>query len=164
MIHEKKIKIAHFIATGFYSGLSPVAPGTVGSLVFLVLSMLISFISGDWSQVILISLTSLTILGGVWSAAIAEEYVYQYQDPSAIVIDEWAGLGLCVMLFAFDGSLESWFLYGIGFILFRLLDILKPFPINRLEKMKGGWGIMLDDIVAGAMGAIILLLIQHWFF
>lgn len=162
-----KTKIAHFIATGFYSGLSPVAPGTVGSFVFLILLMIISLISGDKSQMILGLLTSVVIAVGWWSSSITEKYYYEKykrKDPPAIVIDEWAGMGISVMLFPFDGGFESCLLYGLGFALFRLLDILKPFPINHLEKLKGGWGIMMDDILAGGMSLFILLAIRHFFF
>ncbi len=157
-----KIKIAKFIATGCYTGLFPIAPGTVASLVLLLLFMLLSFISGPKSQVFLTSLTLIITLVGWWAASVAEQH-YQKKDPSVVVIDEWAGMGISVMLIPFDGSLKSFFLYALGFGLFRFFDIIKPFPINRLERLKGGLGIMMDDVLAGVISLVLLLLIKDCF-
>ena len=159
-----KTKIAHLIATGCYSGLSPLAPGTVGSLVFLGMLMLISFLSGEQSQRVLIALTGVITAVGWWAASVTEKLVYNKKDPGAIVIDEWAGMGLSLMLFSFDGSPQAWFIYGLGFVLFRFFDIVKPYPIYRLQSLKGGLGIMADDVLAGTLTLALLWLVTVWAF
>ena len=71
------------------------------------------------------------------------------KDPSLVVIDEVAGL-LITML----PAAPSWRSVALGFVLFRALDIAKPWPIRRLEALPGGWGIVMDDVAAGAVGAV----------
>ena len=157
-----KTKIAKCIATGCYTGFSPIAPGTIASLVLMIAFMVISLIIGERSQLVLFFLTFIITVSGWWAAGVIEK-MYSIKDPSVIVIDEWAGMGISVMLFPFDASLKSWILYGIAFLLFRLFDIVKPFPINYLERLKGGSGIMLDDVAAGVFTLAMVLLIEGYF-
>ena len=142
--------LQHFLATGFGSGLSPVAPGTVGTVVgviiFLpILSMPLSFQIG-----FIISSFFL----GVWiTARVASDM--GIKDPPEIVFDEFVGIWVALL------GLKNLFLIIPAFIIFRLLDIFKPWPISFLDReIRAGWGIMLDDLAAGA---IVFLLIQSFF-
>lgn len=149
------IKTAHkIIATFFYSGYFPVAPGTFGSLIALLVWLFLP--AGFLVKGLL--LFGIIVLGyGATQGFIAELNV---QDPGFIVIDEVAGLWLTLFLInVFNGSAVAWSV--TGFVLFRLFDILKPYPISRVEKYEGALGIMLDDLVAGIFAALITLLIFY---
>lgn len=142
--------IVKFLATGFYSGLSPKAPGTVGSVtalgIYIVLGM---FFKNDISVII-----TIIFAAGVIPATIVcnmAEKIYGEKDPQKVVIDEFFGQWLTFIFLPF--SIKAAF---IGFILFRIFDILKPFPINVLQKIRGGIGIMIDDLLAGLFAAVIL--------
>ena len=99
----------------------------------------------------------LTALVGVWAAE--NVGTKDDPDPKRVVIDEWAGVWITV---AFLPATWGWLL--AGFFLFRFLDILKPLGIRKLEKIHGGFGVMLDDIAAGALGALVLNAVRLIFF
>lgn len=136
------------LATWFGSGLLPKAPGTWGSLAALPFAWLIQHYAG-WPG--LLAATALVFAVGVWAAG---SYAGRgaNPDPGEIVIDEVAGQWLAVLPAA--GSLP---LYVAGFLLFRLFDIWKPWPIRTVErKLKGGLGVMADDILAGLVAAALI--------
>lgn len=150
--------ISYFISTGFYSGRSPGMPGTAGSLTFLALWFFI-----EWSFQPSITSWSLIIciigLIGVLSTEIAmkshSDLKSKGSDPSAIVIDEWCGQAIALV----GVSSHSELLYALlAFGLFRFFDILKPFPVSSAEKLPGAYGIMADDIVAGVLALVLLLI------
>lgn len=140
--------LATMLATLFWVGRIPFAPGTWGSLAALPLGIAIRHAFGDFA-----------LLGAVivcfaigWWAATAYARARGEDDPSAVVIDEAAGQWI-VLLIAPPTAIG----YSVAFLLFRTMDILKPFPINWLDKhLKGGFGIMFDDIVAGLYAAAAL--------
>jgi phosphatidylglycerophosphatase A len=135
------------VATGFGAGYAPVAPGTAGSLVGLVLVFLIHNRS-----LILYTVVALTVFAlGVYCADRMERATGE-KDNRRIVIDEIAGMLVAGFL------LPSAPAYWIGgFLLFRALDVMKPFPARWIEQnLVGGWGIMLDDTVAGLYTNLIL--------
>ncbi len=138
------------ISTGIGIGYLPLAPGTFGSLLAIPIYILLRFNSSFIYGLFLIIFISFSI----FISDHAQKYFIK-EDDQRIVIDEIAGL-LCTFLF-----LErTFFSILIGFILFRIFDILKPFPIRRLEKrFKGGLGIVLDDIIAGVYANIVIQLI-----
>lgn len=140
-----KKRIIKLLATGFYSGLSPIAPGTVGTIAALVFAFI-------WLQKYTISFAFILIfvIAGTLISQQAEE-LYGVKDASQIVIDEWAGFFIAV----FGLGVENFLL---AFVLFRIFDILKPPPIKNLQQFHGGIGIMLDDILAGLMANILLRL------
>jgi len=142
-----------FWATGFGVGHSPIAPGTLGTLVAIPIYYFLSSIPSP-----LYELTLLTFFFfSVWISENAEAF-FGKRDDQRIVIDEMMGF-LITMLWIPRTILSI----VVGFILFRFLDILKPFPIRRLEKsLKGGFGVVLDDIIAGVYGNIILHIICFW--
>ncbi|MFI4955593.1 MAG: phosphatidylglycerophosphatase A [Gammaproteobacteria bacterium] len=141
----------HWLAFGFGAGLSPVAPGTMGTLVAIPIIMLMSF----FSLPIYIAITLVTIILGTYAADWSSRDL-KVHDHSGIVIDEIAGM-MIVMLFVPINALTLL----EGFALFRLFDIVKPWPINWLDKqIKGGVGIMVDDLLAALYAGVVLKLVQ----
>ena len=143
-----------FLATGFGVGYSPVAPGTLGTLIAIPIYYFLSKIHFPLYEITLIGFFFLS----VWISENAEKF-FGKKDDQRIVIDEVIGF-LITMLWV----PKTLLFVIIGFFLFRVFDILKPFPIRRLEKgFKGGFGIVLDDIVAGVYGNIFLKMISYYF-
>lgn len=148
------IKTANkIIATFFYSGFFPIAPGTFGSIIAALIWLLLPH------NIILKAGLLIVTIG--WGLIAANQFsqILNISDPAVIVIDEVAGLWLTLL---FSEILLGYKIIWIvmGFLLFRLFDIIKPYPISMVEKLKGGWGIMADDIVAGIFSVIILILIK----
>jgi phosphatidylglycerophosphatase A len=138
------------LATGFGVGYSPVAPGTLGTLIAIPVYYFLSNISSPIYEITLIGFFFLS----VWISENAEIF-FGKKDDQRIVIDEMMGF-LITMLWVPKTIL----FVTIGFFLFRLFDILKPFPIRHLEKrLKGGFGVVLDDVIAGVYANIILHLV-----
>ena len=136
-----------FLATGCYIGNVPFAPGTFGSQIGLPLGFILSGIALPAAILCL----ALFILLAVWIADAAEKILKQ-NDPGCIVIDEIAGMMVTLIGLPFNLSTAV-----IGFILFRILDILKPFPIRSLDKrLSGGLGVVADDVVAGIIANLLL--------
>ncbi|MFZ2054769.1 MAG: phosphatidylglycerophosphatase A [Candidatus Aminicenantales bacterium] len=135
------------IASFFGLGLFPVAPGTLTSLVIVFIYKYT--ISGLGWPYILLVLLALLILGTYASSFYSSEL--KRPDPSRVVVDEAAGQ-LLVLLFV----LPDWTSLIAGFLLFRFFDIVKPFPVNRAERLPAGWGIMADDILAALMAKAVL--------
>jgi phosphatidylglycerophosphatase A len=138
------------IATGFYSGYLPKAPGTWGSLVGLMLVLLLHNLS------LPAYLAGTAIIFAVGSLVAGEaEKILDNRDPGVVVIDEIVGMLITMM----GVPVAPWTI-ALGFILFRIFDIVKPFPVNFFDqRFHGGLGIMLDDVVAGIYSLIILQLI-----
>ncbi|MGW8324742.1 MAG: phosphatidylglycerophosphatase A family protein, partial [Desulfobacterales bacterium] len=136
-----------FLATGCYIGNISFAPGTFGSVLGLLLCFFLSKI--DFSIAVL--LTLIFILSAIWIAGEAEKILGE-EDPGCIVIDEIAGIILTLSGLPFNITSMT-----VGFLIFRALDIWKPYPIRLLEnKFSGGIGIVLDDVVAGILSNVIL--------
>ena len=133
--------------TGFYSGYFPIASGTAGSFVGVGLYLLMDrFISVPYYAVVTLVVFILGIL-----ASSKAEIIFGKKDSGKIVIDEI--VGFMVTMFAIPSTLK----YVLaGFFLFRVFDIIKPFPIRRFEKLEGGLGVMLDDFIAGIYVNLIL--------
>ena len=142
----------HFIAFGFGSGLAPFAPGTFGTIMAVPLYLLMS-------QLPLISylmITAVVCVAGVWICGKSSEKLGVH-DHSGIVWDEFAGYFVTMIL-----APTGWLWIIIGFALFRLFDIWKPWPISVLDKeVHGGLGIMVDDIFAGIFALICLQLLAY---
>lgn len=132
-------RLAVFVATVGYSGYFPVAPGTVGSAAGLVVYLLVW-----WSQSPLVEVGLIVALfaAGVWAGTTAERY-FGGIDPGPIVIDEVVGMliTLAFIPVGLSGAVA-------GFVLFRIFDVIKPYPAARLEKLHGGLGVMADDAMA----------------
>jgi phosphatidylglycerophosphatase A len=147
---------AYFCALGFGSGLSPKAPGTAGTVMAVPLFFLLSVLSLEYYLVIVV----VTLLVGIYFCDITAKYL-QVHDHPAIVWDEFVGLWIALIPLMVFGY--SWLEVLYGFILFRIFDILKPWPISVLDKkVHGGLGIMLDDVLAGIFAALLLWLIIYF--
>jgi len=140
------------IATLLYSGTVPVAPGTIGSLVALLLGYLVFAALGPWGFA---AIWLAATLAGTWSIAV-ESSRTQSHDASEIVIDELSGQWIAMFPALLDGRL--WPLLA-AFALFRLFDITKPGPIGAADRWHTPTGVMLDDILAGIAAALVLLVI-----
>jgi phosphatidylglycerophosphatase A len=135
----------HLLAFGFGAGLSPKAPGTMGTVV----AVLIYLVLPSMPPIIYAGLVLLSFVFGIWICAKTAEDLGVH-DHGGIVWDEFVGYWI-TMFMAPSGLF--WVL--LGFVLFRLLDIVKPWPIKWADKeLAGGLGIMLDDVLAGIMGAL----------
>jgi phosphatidylglycerophosphatase A len=148
-------------------GYLPLAPGTWGSLVGVGIFLLIR--EGFWQfverthlsvlevlplvNVVELVVVGVIALGGIWAASRTEELAGR-KDPGRVVIDEVAGQ-LIALLPLIPGRNTDWFSVAIAFILFRIFDIVKPYPARRMEQLESGLGIMADDVVAGAYAAIV---------
>ncbi|MGM0502935.1 MAG: phosphatidylglycerophosphatase A family protein [Bacillota bacterium] len=139
-----------FLATGFNSGLSPVAPGTAGSLVAVVLVWLLAKL--NLIQQVDFPILFLVVLASIIIAQLAQERIYEQKDASEIVIDEIAGYFMAMYALPINMLIPA-------FVLFRIFDILKPPPINRLENFRGGFGVVLDDLGAGLITAVLIHLV-----
>jgi phosphatidylglycerophosphatase A len=142
--------LATFIATGAYSGFFPIAPGTVGSAVGLVVFAAVRAWTPWWGDAVAVI---LALALGVWSAGLVERRL-QLPDPGPVVIDEI--LGMLLTLLFLPVTMTGAF---VGFVVFRIFDVIKPFPANRAEKLPGGWGIMLDDAISGVYAHVALRLL-----
>jgi phosphatidylglycerophosphatase A len=145
---------ATLLATWFGAGFLPVAPGTWASLAALPCAALLVWLGGP---VLVLAAGVAVFVLGIW-AADAYMQTVQVHDPSAIVIDEVVGQWVTLALLPLDPVI-----YALGFVLFRVLDVLKPWPANFIDRaVTGGFGVMLDDVVAGAYAAGALWLMLPW--
>lgn len=150
---SSKRSLPVFIATGFYSGLSPVAPGTMGSLVVLLVFLATSAYTPALLSTgfMLLWAAALTAISIATSDYVVKNRVFgdDEKDPCEIVIDEFAGMAIA--LIGVGTTIEHVFL---AFIAFRFFDICKLPPINKLQKLPGGLGVTADDILAGVYANI----------
>ena len=140
-------RLAILISTAGFLGYAPIAPGTVGSLAGLALWVAVRAAGTPGLELAII----LAVTGvGVWSSAVAERH-FRTTDPGPVVIDEVAGM---LVTLAFTGP--NWTGALAGFFVFRLFDIVKPYPASRLERLPGGVGIMADDLMVGVYANLVL--------
>jgi phosphatidylglycerophosphatase A len=144
-------RLAVAIATSAGAGYFPIAPGTVGSAVAIVIYLLTRHMAPSWQVGLLVAIS----LVGIWAADVAARH-FQREDPGHVVIDEVAGP--LVTLLLLDVGIAG---AVIAFFVFRILDIIKPWPARQLERLHGGLGIMADDLMAGAYGWIIMWGLVH---
>ena len=144
-------RLAVFIATVGYCGYFPFAPGTVGSAAGLLFYALVWWIG---SPVLEVGMILGLFAVGVWAGTTAERY-FGGVDPGPIVMDEVVGM---LMTLAFIPNL-GWSGILTGFVLFRIFDVIKPYPAGRFEQMHGGLGVMADDAMAAVYANISLRLL-----
>jgi phosphatidylglycerophosphatase A len=145
-------RTAWTLGTWFGCGLVPRAPGTMGTLGAIPLYLLVA--RGGQPAVGVAAIT-VTLLG-VWASSVVARDLGK-KDPQVVVIDEVAGFLVTMMAM----RQVSWLAVGIGFVLFRALDIVKPWPVHRLEALPEGWGIVLDDVAAGVLGAAVMAVLRY---
>ena len=153
-------RVAYLTATGFGAGFAPKAPGTFGALegVGLFLLTLLLHLSAMQHFILLVGLNILIFALGVWASKRTCE-ISNLEDPSQVVVDEISGQLIALTPLAFHWSTA---LIILGFILFRLFDIFKPYPIRKLEHFPNGFGVMLDDVLAGIFAALIVWLVSYF--
>jgi phosphatidylglycerophosphatase A len=150
-------RLAVFVATAGYCGYFPIAPGTIGSAVGLVVYLLVWWTG---SPVVEAGLIVGLFLAGVWAGTTAERY-FGGIDPGPVVLDEVVGMliTLAFIPVGLTGALA-------GFVLFRFYDVIKPFPANRLERLHGGLGVMADDAMAAVYANLtlraLIWLVPEW--
>jgi phosphatidylglycerophosphatase A len=146
-------RLAVWIATSGPAGYAPIAPGTFGSLVGVAIYLLIA----RWSLPAQIAAALVISAVGLWASTLAARH-FDRSDPSQVVVDEVAGQ--VVTLIGLGSGAAT---LTLGFLLFRALDIIKPWPANRLERLHGGRGIMADDLMAAIYGQILLRAVLYYF-
>jgi len=134
--------IAHLIATGLYTGYAPVAPGTFGTLVGVVIAPLFAGVAAASALAYLV-LLGLAIACAIWAAQVAIG-IFELKDPRQVVCDEIVGY-LVAMAFVPVG----WSSLLYAFLFFRIFDIAKPTPCRQAEQLPGGYGVVVDDLAAG---------------
>jgi phosphatidylglycerophosphatase A len=140
-------RLAHLISTVAHVGSAPIAPGTWGSAVGLGLLALVRPVASPLHELVLIA---VLLVAGIWSAGVTGREMGQ-EDPGPIVIDEV--VGMLVTLWWVPVNLTGFIL---AFLIFRVFDIVKPFPAAQCERLPGGWGVMLDDVMAGIYGNLVM--------
>ncbi len=161
-----------WIAQGFGAGRLPKAPGTFGAMVGVGWTLLLFAFSSWW---IYLTATIAGIFFSVWICGWAEKRLNQ-KDPPSVVMDEIIALPVCLLPLAWhhgcsQGVLCSpavfqrsdWLAVALAFGLFRLFDILKPFPVWQSQSLPGGWGVTVDDVLAGGYTALVLTGIGYFF-
>lgn len=148
--------LAGLLATWFGCGLSPVAPGTAGSLGALGCAYLLAR-WGTWPPWAFGALALVLLPVGIWAAEITAQRAGR-KDPGLVVIDEVVGQWITLA----GATAWNWRAWLLAFVLFRMLDVWKPAPARQLESWRGGLGIMADDVMAGLYGAVALFAAGHW--
>ncbi len=157
-----------WVAQGFGLGRLPLAPGTFGSLVGVLWFALLLRTGNFWAYL------AGTLAGtglSIWLCGLAEETLRQH-DPGSVVLDEIAAVPVCFLGFvalarfhhghfpeldAFFSS-DTWYITLIVFLMFRLFDVVKPWPVRQSQSLPGGWGVTIDDVLAGIYVALLSLL------
>ena len=155
---EKRRTLPVWIATVAGAGYFPVAPGTVGSAVGIGLVaalQTVPFSKAGYAALLIAAIVIIFFLG-VWAAGQSEKF-FGRTDPRHVVVDEVAGQMMAFLL----APHATWKILLLGFGLFRLIDVTKPFPAGRAERLPGGWGIMVDDMIAGSYALVALVLLGY---
>jgi phosphatidylglycerophosphatase A len=153
-------RLAVFLATAGYSGYFPIAPGTVGSAVGLAVYALLSWAQSPVAPAVEVALIVCLFGVGVWAGTTAERY-FGGIDPGPIVLDEVVGMLITLAFIPVGVSAAL-----TGFVLFRIFDVIKPFPARRFEALHGGLGVMADDamaaIYANASLRLVMVIVPGW--
>jgi len=137
---------ARIVATAFGSGYAPIAPGTAGSAVGLLLFWPLAPLAWPWQ---LLASALVFLIGAIAAGRVAK--LVGLEDPGLVVIDEVVGQWVTLTALPFTPATAA-----IGFVLFRVMDVVKPWPARDLERVPGGWGIMADDVAAGVWAHLAL--------
>jgi len=140
-------QVAIAFASFGYVGFAPVAPGTVGSAAAIPFFLLLRLAHSAWLE---IAVCAAIVAAGAWSARIAEQAL-GVEDPGPVVIDEVVGMFVSLLFLPATPLVVL-----AGFVAFRVFDIIKPWPADRLEHVPGGWGVMADDVMAGVYANLTL--------
>lgn len=158
----RRARFAYALATGLGAGFVPIAPGTLGALEGVAIYVGIHLLNpGQSTSLSVLAIINIVLFAlGVWASNRTCEKT-GIKDPGIIVIDEVSGQFISLMPLALLPSLSIVGI-AIGFVLFRLFDIFKPYPIRQLERLPGGLGVMADDALAGVYAAILVWVCVHF--
>ncbi len=149
-------EIARFIGTGAYTGYSPVASGTVGTVPAVLLAPAMAMLENSGLALYLVTMAAIVAMA-IWAAEICSR-MFQVKDSGLIVIDEVAGYFFTIAFLP-----QTWGLWIAAFFVFRFFDIVKPPPARQAESLPGGIGVVTDDLIAGVFGNVTLHAFL-WFF
>lgn len=147
------MKLKEILFTGFYSGYFPIAPGTAGTVVAMILVLIEYLIFKQNSWIVNLILLIIFFYPSIRLSDDGAKF-FNKKDPKQVVIDEIIGYWITILFFPI-----SYKLIIVAFIAFRVFDISKPYPVKSVEKIKGGAGIVLDDCVAGIFAWIVIYLL-----
>jgi phosphatidylglycerophosphatase A len=148
--------VADAISTWFGCGYFPKAPGTAGSAAAIAIALLIDWLAG-WPPLAYAAMAALLTAPAMWAAGETARQ-RNLKDPQIVVVDEVAGQWLALA----GARALNWKSFLAAFVLFRLFDIWKPWPVRQMESLPGGVGIVADDLMAGVYAALVLFL-AGWF-
>ena len=138
-------RVVKLLATGFGAGYLPKMPGTAGAVLGVGVWLVLQLAGNTWVW----GVFAVAIFPTIWLAGAAER-LFGQPDPPCVVIDEIVGMPLALV-----GIAPVWWLIVTGFAAFRLFDIWKPFPIRQSQRLPGGWGIVVDDLLAGGFACVV---------
>jgi phosphatidylglycerophosphatase A len=144
------MNIKRMLYTGFYTGYSPHAPGTAGTFLAMVIYVILNLLTPEYAVWINAALVIVLLYPSVKLGDEAEKH-FSEKDPQKVVLDEMMGYWISVMFHPF-----TWWGSIAAFFIFRIMDIVKPWPADKLQDLKGGMGIMIDDWIAGLYTNLIL--------
>jgi phosphatidylglycerophosphatase A len=158
--------LGKLIVSGLGTGYLPLVPGTWGSLVPCVIFAALAWAAGPSGWVVAAAMGALAVLASVACVALGPlaQSTFGRRDPRQCVIDEWAGQALALMLLPLSAGGSVWVPAAVAFAAFRVMDVVKPPPARALERLPFGWGVLLDDLVAGVYANIISQLVLRWGF
>jgi phosphatidylglycerophosphatase A len=149
----RKDQIIKILATGFGAGLSPVAPGTAGTLIGILVCLMGYPLTWPFRLLFVVAISAAAIY-----VSGQAETVYGKTDDQRIVIDEIAGFQVAMLPVPITGLHLC-----VAFVLFRIFDIWKPFPLDHFQKFPRGWGVVADDLGAGVYSGLLMLLLIYLF-
>jgi len=158
--------VRKLLLTGLGTGYLPVAPGTWGSAAVAGVFLLVAWASGGEQAWLTGSMLALALAGSgtclTWGGF--AEKAFGRKDPSQCTADEWAGQAVALLLLPAGPDVRRWLAAaGVAFLAFRFFDILKPSPARRLQRLRAGWGILVDDLIAGVYANLVAqLLLRLW--
>jgi phosphatidylglycerophosphatase A len=155
------MRIYKIIASGLGTGYAPIAPGTAGSilgiLIFYSMNLIFDHFKLDENPILVLNAVAILVCFFVGLYSIKKLNKIWVHDAPKIVIDEIVGVWIAAFALPFD-----WKYYFFALVLFRFFDILKPLYIRRIDKLKSSWSVQLDDVLAGIYSNIVLLLLIHF--
>lgn len=154
-----------FLVTGLGLGYLPIAPGTWGSAGAVAVFLLVAHFSGGRTVCTAGTLVAMAIIFSIICVALGDyaERVFAKKDPGQVTSDEWAGQAVTLLGLPLGvGPAQLLITAAAGFFAFRFFDIVKPPPARGLQRIHGGWGILIDDLIAGVYANIVCQVILRW--